>query len=513
MKRRLCEDELSRLSECITKQVGLNYPRERWSDMEREIQAAAGDFEFADVHACVEWLLASPLSKHQVEVLARHLTVGETYFFREKPSFEFFGKHILPELLRLRTGGRRIRIWSAGCASGEEPYSIAILLDRLAGKEAPRRASILATDINPRALAKAEEGVYGDWSFRGVPPSLKQTYFRPEGRRYRIRQRIRKQVWFSYLNLAEDAYPSLPNGTNAMDVIFCRNVLMYFSPRQARKVVRKFHRALVEGGWLLVSPCEASPALLAEFTPHHYPGIIVYRKQSPAAAGTAPEWFSLPRSREPAPPAESGLAPPSAAEDSPAPPPRDLVAAHAGNRQGPQGAWSCEKAEDAQREARQVPLAGATQPSPNVPHISGSGGDSLAAVALALANQGRLAEAMAQCERAIETNKLHSSYHYLKATILLEQGACEEARQALKRTVYLDPDFVLAYLSLSNLARQQNDGAASRRYLRIVQRLLSTRDREERLPEWEGMTAGRLLEIVEAQLDAPGGGKRRLEAP
>lgn len=506
MKRQLSEDELSRLSQCVTQQVGLRFPRERWPDMEREIRAAARDFQFTDVHACVEWLLASPLSRHQVEVLARHLTVGETYFFRERPAFDFFGKHILPELLRLRTNGQRVRIWSAGCASGEEPYSIAILLDQCLGKEAAHRASVLATDINPRSLTKAEEGVYGDWSFRGVSPSLKKSYFHQHGRRYKIRRKIREPVWFSYLNLAEDAYPSLPTGTNAMDVIFCRNVLMYFSPEQARKVVRNFHRSLVEGGWLLVSPCEASAALFPEFSPHLLPETIVYRKQT-APADTV-GWLPRPVVQQHPPLDGGGIAGLRAAERTQALFPLDSAALPGGVHGAPQGAGASEAPAAALPDAHP---AGSAEPPSEAPQASAPDAVSRVVAARTLANQGRLTEAMAQCELAVKDNKLHTGYQYLRATILLELGDYEEARLALKRTVYLDPDFVLAYLSLSNLARRRNDGAAATRYLRVARALLSTRDGEELLPESEGMTAGRLLEIVEAQLGSAANGNGRRE--
>ena len=140
MNVELPEMDLERVSTCLREQVGLHFPRERWGDMERGLASAARDFECKDPRACVQWLLSSPLSRRQIEVLACHLTVGETYFFREKAAFEPLETRILPELVPERGHeGVPIRIWSAGCASGEEPYSIAISLDRLIGPEAARR--------------------------------------------------------------------------------------------------------------------------------------------------------------------------------------------------------------------------------------------------------------------------------------------------------------------------------------------------------------------------------------
>jgi chemotaxis protein methyltransferase CheR len=141
---------------------------------------------------------------------------------------------------------------------------------------------VLATDINPRVLDRARQGGYGEWSFRNTPPWVKSHYFRRLGDgRYEILPRIRRVVEFAYLNLVEDMYPSLPTNTNAMDLILCRNVLMYFDPALAKKVVGRFHRCLVPDGWLVVSPYEVSPALLSRFAARSFPDALLYQKRRP----------------------------------------------------------------------------------------------------------------------------------------------------------------------------------------------------------------------------------------
>jgi chemotaxis protein methyltransferase CheR len=158
---------------------------------------------------------------------------------------------------------------------GEAPYSIAILLSRFLDP-AEWNVTILGTDINTRFLRKASEGVYSSWPFRDTPRWVKAGYFRrtPQGR-LQVLPRIRRMVTFSRLNLAEDVYPALDTGTNGMDLIICRNVLMYFAADAARAVADRFHRSLVEGGWLIVSPTEASHALFQDFAPSHLPGAIL----------------------------------------------------------------------------------------------------------------------------------------------------------------------------------------------------------------------------------------------
>ncbi len=202
-------------------QTGLFFPQERWGDLERGIAAAAPDFNFADGESCAHWLLSAPPTRHINEILAGHLSIGETYFFREKHGLEALKEHIIPQLLQSRRQEKRLRIWSAGCSTGEEAYTIAMLLDGLVPDLNAWNITILATDFNPKFLRKAKQGMYGEWSFRDVPGWLRERYFtRMKDGRFELLPRIRKMVAFSYLNFAEDTYPSLPNNTGTMDIIF-----------------------------------------------------------------------------------------------------------------------------------------------------------------------------------------------------------------------------------------------------------------------------------------------------
>ena len=150
---------LSSLSDFLAAQTGLYFPKKRWGDLERGIVAAARQFGLPDAQACAHRLLSAPLTRSQIETLASHLTVGETYFFREKRSFEALEQYILPALLHAREHTeRRLRIWSAGCCTGEEAYSIAMLLDQLIPDPEKWNVTILATDINPAFLGKAAAG-------------------------------------------------------------------------------------------------------------------------------------------------------------------------------------------------------------------------------------------------------------------------------------------------------------------------------------------------------------------
>ena len=446
MNAALDAELLAAVSQAVEAQLGLDYPPERWSDLERGLRGAAEELGFDCAEKCARALVFAKLERAQIDALAAHLTIGETYFFREPAVFESLASRVLPALVQSRRDrAKRLRIWSAGCCTGEEPYSIAIALRRAIPDVDDWQITILATDLNPRFLHRAAAGVFGKWSFRGVPEETRSAWFRPtaEGR-LEILPAIRKMVTFACLNLVEDVYPSLANDTNAMDLIFCRNVLMYFSREKMRRVVEKFHRSLVVDGALLVSAAEAGRELFAEFSPAEIPGIALYRKGAPAPRPPmiAPAPVAVPvRIPEPAPR-------PPVAQPAPAPP-----ADHAG-------------------ETRR------------------------------LANEGKLSEALAACERAIAADKLVAAHHYLRGAILQEQSAFDEAAAAFRRALYLDPDFAIAHFTLGHLLQRQGRGRDAARCLANARSLVRGCAPDAVLPESDGITAGRLLAILDSMEEA-----------
>src|SRR5215210_5991419 len=154
MTPRIPDALLDDFSRFVAAQIGLDFPRERWVDLARSVEAAIKDLGFDDAEAAMRAFLSRPVQKHDLEPLVKHLTVGETYFFRDPKIFEALEKQILPELIRTRRAMRRLRIWSAACCTGEEPYSLAILLTRLLPDLKDWQVTILATDLNTDFLRK-----------------------------------------------------------------------------------------------------------------------------------------------------------------------------------------------------------------------------------------------------------------------------------------------------------------------------------------------------------------------
>lgn len=466
MKPPIPDQLLQQLSDFIVRHFGLYFPEARRRDLAQKIANAARDFDFTDPQEFITWLMSAPLTRDHDDVLVNHLTVGETYFFREPKSFDVLEQQLLPELIRSRRGtNQQLRIWCAGCSSGEEPYSIAILLTKLLPDLAQWQISILASDINPHFLAKARQGIYNDWSFRGVPLRVKNQFFTPlpDGRRAII-PAIKNMVTFNRLNLARDLFPALPTTDQSLDFIFCRNVLMYFEQEQMRRVIHHFHGALAEGGWLIVSPSEVSHNLYRPFETVSFTDAIFYRKNSSrqTVVPLFPESFDLP----PAVAAEPFLLtePFSPASHEPV-------------------------------AALQPPLRAELLPEPPgeaaaLPEESGL------SLARTLANQGMLAEAQLLVEQSLAADRLKPEVHYLYATIREEQGAVDEAVAALRTALYLDQDFVLAHFSLAHLLRRQGKRREASRHFSNARTLLEQYRLDDLLPGAEGMTAGRLAATI-----------------
>jgi chemotaxis protein methyltransferase CheR len=488
---------LSNLSTFLAKEMGLQFPRERWPDLERGVRSAAREFGFDDIHDCIRWLMSAPLSRQQIETLAATLTIGETYFFRDPAMLEALESEILPALIRDRGGKeRRLRIWSAGCSTGEEAYTVAILLHRLIPDLHRWNITILATDINRASLDKAIAGVYGRWSFRATPSWFNSYFTREEEGRFRISAEIRKMVCFEYLNLAEDSYPSLPTNTNAMDVIFCRNVLMYFSPETARSVVTKLQRSLVNDGWLIVGPADL-PAKVAPLKPVAFKGTTCYRK---ASHQPAPQPATAPPTVAPPVPHPLQEGEPLLQQAGPSvPPPLEGGGQGVGERatkKAPGTAASSYSAADSLY--RQGLYAEAAAMLATLRETTSLPTEALSLLVRAYANQGKLPQALAVCDDALRQDKLDPSLYYLKAEILQEQGKLEEAQMALLRSLYLDPQLVMAHFAMGNLALWRGNVERSDKHFRNALALLESRPPDEIVPGSEGMTVGRLREIVDS---------------
>ncbi|OGW36325.1 MAG: chemotaxis protein CheR [Nitrospirae bacterium GWC2_56_14] len=212
----------------------------------------------------------------ELAVLVDNLTTNETYFFRESPQLRAFSEEILPELRTTLADRKSLRIWSAGCSTGEEPYTIAMLLLESGTWWRDWQVEILGSDINQRVLHTARKGVYKKTSHRVSTPEMMKKYFVEEGKGdYRIIDAVRELVSFSYVNLLDPFKTSLISN---MDVIFCRNVIIYFDRDAKKKVVESFHDKLRDNGYLLLGHSESLINISNAFVLRTLKNDMVYQK-------------------------------------------------------------------------------------------------------------------------------------------------------------------------------------------------------------------------------------------
>jgi len=274
----LSEAAYERFRLLARERIGLEFTGARRPDLERAVARAVAELRLPSDDALYHLLTASGDGRAAFDRLAAELTVCETHFFRNRPQFETLERHILPELIRRRRPLRRLRLWSAGCATGEEPYSLAILVRRLLPDLADWDVLILATDVNRDVLARARRGVFGAWSFREVPADIQRTCFERVGSQWEILPQIRDLVTFAHLNMVQGGYPAPASNTHDMDLILCRNMLIYFDEQTTQRVVGRLYTALTDGGWLVVGHAEPSLTTFRQFATRNLPGTVVYQK-------------------------------------------------------------------------------------------------------------------------------------------------------------------------------------------------------------------------------------------
>lgn len=482
MPDRVTDKTLQLFGRFISRTLGLHIREDRLPELRQKVATLCRDFAYQDCEGGLLSLMSSPPSREQVRTLAASLTIGETYFLRDPASYQVLEQELLPRLIATRRQeGKRLKIWSAGCSSGEEPYSLALLLSRMLPDLAQWEISLLATDINPQALEKARLGRYSRWSFRDAPPWLME-YFTPcpDGK-LELASRIREMVQFAPLNLAEENCTAQLAQLNQVDVIFCRNVLLYLEPKVIREVLQQFLTVLNPGGWLFVSPTEVDPHRFDPFWCRRFPGAVVFQKPVPGEPEPEQVSASALRSwRVPSPIAEAA-------------PPLGAGAHRVMERLTPPK----HRAPSPARKATVSPPA-APKPAP-LETMRESEVEALERKALDLADRGMGTEAVALCEQAIALDRLRGESYYLLALVLSEQGEEARAEAALKTALYLDHDFLLASFALANLLRQQGRNREAARHFENALKHLDKRDPEEILPHSGGMTVAGLSEAIRSQ--------------
>lgn len=458
----------------VSARTGLTFPPNRWPDVDARVRRAMRTAGAADLER-----FAGLLGERGelLDALTAELTVGETYFFRDPAQLELVRSTVLPDLVRRRPPDHVLRAWSAGCATGEEPYSLAVLLQQ---EGLGLRSEVLGTDLSRPALAQARSGSYGAWSLRGVEEAVVARCFHRHGQRWTIDDRFKRAVTFGWLNLASHAYPSAANGTWGLDLILCRNVLIYLDRGAVRHVAQQLLRCLGPGGWLLTAASDPPLHELAPFESVVTPAGVLYRRAATDSPGFA-------ASARPSVAAQPAAAVELAASPAPAPAPA-AEATEAAVAAAPDTLARARAALEAGEWATALELA--------------ERGDDAEHAELAVRACANLQGTAAAAERAADAVRRHAlapQLHFLHAVLLLELGRHDGAIAALRRVLYLDDSLAVAHYLLGRALGCRGDAKAARRSYALAAQLADASAPHSGVLLGDGERAGTLAAAARAQ--------------
>jgi len=465
--------------------------------------------------------VVSPANEHEeLRVLAEHLTVNETYFLRYADHFRAFAEVVVPNRIQARAPLRLLRILSAGCASGEEAYSLAILIRNRLPELASWDIRIHGIDVNASMIGKAWRARYSAWSLREAPADLRRKYFRAAGRDFLLDSTLKPGVTFEERNLVEE--DPLFWQDDAFDVVFCRNVTMYFTVEATRSVISRIARSLAPGGFLFLGHAETLSGVSQEFRLQHTHETFYYQRREahettcgadlpqprgdhdslrrPIAAVVEPgdSWFNtiqraserianLTQEKSGAARGESrsNSGHPSKSNTAPTLPLWDRALAIELLRK--------ERFQEATELLRALPAESKADP------------DTQLLLAVLLTNGGDLPEAEKVCLQVLKLDELNAGAHYLMALCREHVGDREAAVEHDQAATYLDSAFAMPHLHLGLVAKRSADAETARRELGLALPLLDQEDASRILLFGGGFTRKALVDFCRAELRACGG--------
>lgn len=511
--------DLERFRSSITARLGLQFEDTKLGFLaevlDRRVKAVRSSAD-----AYLRALETGDGSREEIRALAGELTVAETYFFRHAEQLDAFGEVALPERTRAQVTRRTLRILSAGCASGEESYSLAMLVRERLPDAATWQVSVHGVDVNPAMLEKAERARYAAWSLRETPDTVRQRWFRAEGREFVLGDSIRAMVRFEERNLIED--DPMFWRPEAFDVAFCRNVLMYFTPQVAEAVVGRIARALVPGGYLFLGHAETLRGLSTDFHLRHTHETFYYQRRmafeepasdvttaptrSAATLSTVPlaavvdatdSWVDVIRQASERVDALTGR------PTRPAVAPGEHTSNGASRIQTPTPRWDLGLAMGLLRQER---FAEAEAVMRAMPPEAARDPDVLLLQAVLLAHTGHLVEAERVCADLLAIDEMSAGAHYVVALCREHVGDHAGAISHDQVAAYLDPGFAMPHLHWGLLARRTKDRPTACQELRHALTRLAREDASRLLLFGGGFSREALIALCEAEIVACGGG-------
>lgn len=404
--------------------------------------------------ACKKWectpaeylnrLASSPDNAPILRDLITEITVGESYFFRDKNQMQFLQQLLLPKIIQRKREAKNLtlRIWSAGCSTGEEIYTIAMLLYELLPDIDQWDLHLLGTDINTESLQQVKLAIYKKWSMRTISTYHSQHYLSKENDHFALSPKIKACVTFLYLNLNDNSYPSILNGTHSQDLILCRNVFIYFNKKSIAAVMKKLSKCLGQDGYIILGASDPVTIEDTDLIFHHRDG-LVFSRETP-----------------------------------------DL------------------KAKSIEKSIKKPFLPLKTSVKPKEPIPDANPALTLYNKAKGLADTGLLDKAISLCEQSIQLNPTSKDSYFLYGLILMEGNQWKEAEKALRQCLFLDRKFVEGHFQLGLLLLKNKYYADGLKSLDNALKIVETHPPQDIVPQSQGLNFGRFGEIIRTEIAA-----------
>lgn len=423
-----CDVELRQL---IRERTGIVVQDHQLENLNNTVAAAIQRYGHSRCESFMQSLRTTDNNSAEMEFLITGITVGESYFFRDTSQINFLRDQYLPELIAKRTKtGKQLRIWSAGCSDGQELYTLVFLLHDLIPDLENWRLHLLGTDINTETLATCMHGHYREWSFRNTPEHVRSRYFHAHKTDYELNEDVRRMARFAYLNLAEDSFPSLLTDTNAMDLILCRNVFIYFDQDTVKKVLKKFEQCLTPEGILMLGASDLVDNNVAGMELIQRESTFYYqRQQTPTSVKTQLDAVAKPPQIKSAQPPGNKIIKP---ENKLKPREIDLI-------------------QELRQHLAEEQWQAVEDMSDHCMETLGASAELFRYKATAAANLGKLEQAAQLCSQALELDSIDKHAYFLSAIVNMELERADEAEAALRKVLFLDADFLEAHYQLGLL--------------------------------------------------------------
>lgn len=510
---------VDRFREIVARRFGLNLENGHRDRLVEALQRGVDRSGQGDPALYVQRFEDGACSRSELSDLVEDLTVAETYFFRHPDQFRATSDRAVLERLRGEANIRRLRMLSAGCASGEEAFSLAILARENVPSNCGLNVSVLGIDINANVLEKARKARYTPWSLRGVPDDVRQRHFRTVGNDFVLNDSVRELVKFVECNLLDEDDSFWQPDT--FDVIFCRNVIMYLTPDAGRTLLGRLTRSLSPGGFLFLGPVETLRGISHDFHLQHSHETFYYQSRLPgerskrhAADGCRPIPFVEPPLPVTMTGDQSWVSTICHASERVAALSRRALATESrgrlpgnetsGHRADMLPIASSPALDLARRFVREERFDEALRVLAALPGNEGQNPDVQLLCAAVLTNAGRVREADQICRAVLAHDELNAEAHYLLALCREHSGELAAAIEQDEMAIYLDPQFAMPHLHLGLLARRVGDRAAARRAFEAASLLIAREDASRIVLLGGGFGREALAQLCHAELRSNG---------